>query len=64
LFAWKLRYFPALVAEYVSSSIEADFIRHHFLYTLNTLLDESGLSDLLQTEWFTHETPKRSKSFR
>lgn len=59
-----LRYFPALAAEYASSSIEVDFISHHFRHTLNTLLDEGGLSDLLQTEWFGRTNPRDTKAYQ
>lgn len=59
-----LRYFPALAAEYASSSIEVDFTSHHFRHTLNTLLDEGGLSDLLQTEWFGRTNPRDTKAYQ
>lgn len=59
-----LRYFPELAAEYASSSIEVDFTSHHFRHTLNTLLDEGGLSDLLQTEWFGRSNPRDTKAYQ
>ncbi|BFM08912.1 hypothetical protein [Halioxenophilus aromaticivorans] len=59
-----LRYFPSLAAEYASSSIEVDFTSHHFRHTLNTLLDEGGLSDLLQTEWFGRTNPRDTKAYQ
>ncbi len=59
-----LRYFSALAAEYTSRSIEVDFTSHHFRHTLNTLLDEGGLSDLLQTEWFGRTNPKDTKAYQ
>jgi len=59
-----LRYFPALAAEYVSSSIVVDFTSHNFRHTLNTLLDEGGLSDLLQTEWFGRTNPGDTKAYQ
>ena len=49
MFTTFLRYFPKLAEEYASSSLEVDFTSHHFRHTLNTLMDEGGLSDLLQT---------------
>jgi integrase len=64
MFTTFLRYFPALAAEYASSSIEVDFTSHHFRHTLNTLLDEGGLSDLLQTEWFGRTNPKDTKAYQ
>lgn len=64
MFATFLRYFPQLAAEYASSSIEVDFTSHHFRHTLNTLLDEGGLSDLLQTEWFGRTNPRDTKAYQ
>jgi hypothetical protein len=59
-----LRYFPALAEEYASSSIEVDFTSHHFRHTLNTLLDEGGLSDLLQTAWFDRSNSRDTKAYQ
>lgn len=64
MFTTFLRYFPALAAEYASSNIEVDFTSHHFRHTLNTLLDEGGLSDLLQTEWFGRTNPRDTKAYQ
>lgn len=64
MFTTFLRYFPALVAKYASSEIEVDFTSHHFRHTLNTLLDEGGLSDLLQTEWFGRTNPRDTKAYK
>lgn len=59
-----LRYFPELARIYASSSIKVDFTSHHFRHTLNTLLDEGGLSDLLQTEWFGRSNPRDTKAYQ
>ena len=59
-----LRYFPALAKEYAHASIEVDFTSHHFRHTLNTLLDEGGLSDLLQTEWFGRSNQRDTKAYQ
>lgn len=64
MFTTFLRYFPELSAEYASSSIEVNFTSHHFRHTLNTLLDEGGLSDLLQTEWFGRSNPAHTKAYQ
>lgn len=64
MFTTFLRYFPALAAEYASNSIEVDFTSHHFRHTFNTLLDEGGLSDLLQTEWFGRTNPRDTKAYQ
>lgn len=59
-----LRSFPDLATEYASSSIEVNFNSHHFRHTLNTLLDEGGLSDLLQTEWFGRSNARDTKAYQ
>lgn len=59
-----LRYFPALAEEYASGSIDVDFTSHHFRHTLNTLLDEGGLSDLLQTQWFGRTNTRDTKAYQ
>lgn len=64
MFSTFLRYFPDLAAEYASASVEVDFTSHHFRHTLNTLLDEGGLSDLLQTEWFGRTNPRDTKAYQ
>lgn len=64
MFTTFLRYFHALADEYASNSIEVDFSSHHFRHTLNTLLDEGGLSDLLQTEWFGRTNPRDTKAYQ
>ncbi len=64
MFSTFMRYFPELASKYASSSIEVDFTSHHFRHTLNTLLDEGGLSDLLQTEWFGRTNPKDTKAYQ
>ncbi|ENE0620206.1 TPA: integrase [Escherichia coli] len=64
MFSTFLRYFPDLAAEYASASVEVDFTSHHFRHTLNTLLDEGGLSDLLQTEWFGRTNSRDTKAYQ
>jgi hypothetical protein len=59
-----MRYLPELSEKYASSSIEVDFTSHHFRHTMNTLLDEGGLSDLLQTEWFGRSNPNDTKAYQ
>lgn len=59
-----LRYFPDLAKQYASSSIEVDFTSHHFRHTLNTMLDEGGLTDLLQTAWFGRTNPMDTKAYQ
>lgn len=59
-----LRYFPELSKEYASEHTEVDFTSHKFRHTMNTLLDEGGLSDLLQTEWFGRSNPRDTKAYQ
>ncbi|WP_201556192.1 integrase [Psychrobacter immobilis] len=59
-----LRYFPELSKEYASRYTEVDFTSHQFRHTMNTLLDEGGLSDLLQTEWFGRSNPRDTKAYQ
>ena len=59
-----LRYLDDLIEKYASSSINTNFTSHHFRHTLNTLLDEGGLSDLLQTEWFGRKNPRDTKAYQ
>ena len=64
MFSTFLRYFPVLAENYASGNLEVDFTSHHFRHTLNTLLDEGGLSDLLQTEWFGRTHPRDTKAYQ
>lgn len=59
-----LRYLPELAREYASQYISVDFNSHHFRHTMNTLLDEGGLSDLLQTEWFGRKNSRDTKAYQ
>lgn len=59
-----LRYFPELSKEYASKYTEVEFTSHQFRHTMNTLLDEGGLSDLLQTEWFGRSNPRDTKAYQ
>ncbi|MBP2280189.1 hypothetical protein H4W00_001002 [Psychrobacter sp. PL19] len=59
-----LRYFPKLTKEYASKSTSIEFTSHNFRHTMNTLLDEGGLSDLLQTEWFGRTNPRDTKAYQ
>lgn len=64
MFTTFMRYLPSLATQYASCSIEVDFTSHHFRHTLNTLLDEGGLSDLLQTEWFGRTNSRDTKVYQ
>ena len=59
-----LRYLDDLVKEDVGLEDIPEFTTHDFRHTLNTMLDEGGLSDLLQTEWFGRSDPKDTKAYQ
>lgn len=59
-----LRYLDDLVEEYVGVESIPEFTTHAFRHTLNTMLDEGGLSDLLQTEWFGRSDPNDTKAYQ
>lgn len=59
-----LRYIDDLVAQYGGLEDIPEFTTHDFRHTLNTMLDEGGLSDLLQTEWFGRSDPKDTKAYQ
>lgn len=59
-----LNFFEDFAQEFAESFTETDFTTHHFRHTLNTLLDEGGLSDLLQTEWFGRKNPLDTKAYQ
>ena len=40
------------------------FTSHQFRHTLNTLLDEGRLSDLMQTKWFNRKNPRDTKAYQ
>lgn len=53
-----------LVKQYHSADALARFTTHQFRHTLNTLLDEGGLSDLMQTKWFNRSNPRDTKVYQ
>lgn len=59
-----LRYIDDLVTEFVGLEDIPEFTTHDFRHTLNTMLDEGGLSDLLQTEWFGRSDPQDTKAYQ
>ena len=54
---------PKLAEEFCSGQIQS-FNTHNFRHTINTLLDDGGLTDLLQTEWFGRENPRDTKAYQ
>jgi len=59
-----IRYLPKLAEEFGTTDINLDFNSHGFRHTINTLLDEGGLSDLMQTEWFGRTNPIDTKAYQ
>lgn len=53
-----------LVEQYVGQDLKLKFTSHQFRHTLNTLLDEGGLSDLMQTHWFNRSSPRDTKAYQ
>ncbi|MDI5922516.1 hypothetical protein QLQ86_17175 [Halomonas sp. LR5S13] len=53
-----------LVEEYCQAESLSKFTSHQFRHTLNTLVDEGGLSDALQTEWFGRKNPVDTKAYQ
>ncbi|WP_313659385.1 integrase [Acinetobacter variabilis] len=59
-----LRYIDNLITEFVGLEDIPEFTTHDFRHTLNTMLDEGGLSDLLQTKWFGRSDSKDTKAYQ
>lgn len=53
-----------LIEQYHSGGEIDRFTSHQFRHTLNTLLDEGGLSDLMQTKWFNRKSPRDTKAYQ
>ena len=49
-----------------ASTIEVriDFTSHAFRHTINTMLDEGGLPELLQTDWFGRKNARDTKAYQ
>ena len=54
----------ALVREYVSSELTLKLTSHQFRHTINTLADEGGLNELMQTSWFDRSNPRDTKYYQ
>lgn len=53
-----IRILPQLAKEFAPEiEVSIDFSSHAFRHTINTLLDEGGLPELLQTDWFGRKNP-------
>lgn len=62
---WITRQLPTLAQEHAQEvSADLDFTSHMFRHTLNTLLDEGGLPELIQTQWFGRENQRDNKAYQ
>ena len=46
------------------SEVRIDFTSHAFRHTINTMLDEGGLPELLQTDWFGRKNARDTKAYQ
>jgi hypothetical protein len=62
---WVERRLPALAETYAPDFAESiDFKSHQFRHTINTLLDEGGLPELMQTRWFLRKNKRDTKAYQ
>lgn len=59
------RALPQLAKEFAPEiGAKIDFTSHAFRHTINTLLDEGGVPELLQTDWFGRNNPRDTKAYQ
>lgn len=65
MFATFLRdHLEPLAAEYCGSNVKSDFSSHDFRHTINTLLNDGGMSDFVQTKWFGRKYANDTKAYQ
>jgi site-specific recombinase XerD len=65
MFATFLRdHLEPLTAEYGGGSVKPDFSSHDFRHTINTLLNDGGMSDYVQTKWFGRKYANDTKAYQ
>ncbi|WP_153005854.1 integrase [Pseudomonas sp. SC11] len=57
-------HFEALAAEYAADGIGPNFSSHDFRHTINTLLNDGGMSDYVQTKWFGRKYVYDTKAYQ
>ncbi|MGM0987751.1 MAG: integrase [Pseudomonadota bacterium] len=57
-------YLGDLVDQFCQYELKSKFTSHQFRHTINTMVDEGGLSDSLQTEWFGRKNPGDTKAYQ
>lgn len=59
------RVLPKLAREFAPDiEVRIDFTSHAFRHTINTMLDEGGLPELLQTDWFGRKNARDTKAYQ
>ncbi|WP_122468447.1 integrase [Pseudomonas viridiflava] len=65
MFATFLRdHLEPLAAEYCGSNVKPDFSSHDFRHTINTLLNDGGMSNFVQTKWFGRKYANDTKAYQ
>jgi len=53
-----------LTSEYGGGNVTPDFSSHDFRHTINTLLNDGGMSDYVQTKWFGRKYANDTKAYQ
>jgi integrase len=62
---WIERTLPMLAEEYAPEvAAEISLTSHAFRHTMNHLLDQGGLSELIQTSWFGRANPRDTRAYQ
>lgn len=65
MFATFLRdHLEPLAAKYCDDSVKPNFSSHDFRHTINTLLNDGGMSDFVQTKWFGRKYANDTKAYQ
>ena len=54
----------SLTSEYGGGNVKPDFSSHDFRHTINTLLNDGGMSDYVQTKWFGRKYANDTKAYQ
>lgn len=65
MFATFLRdHLESLAATHCDNSMKPNFSSHNFRHTINTLLNDGGMSDFVQTKWFGRKYANDTKAYQ
>ncbi|PPS24872.1 hypothetical protein BVY11_26225 [Pseudomonas amygdali pv. morsprunorum] len=65
MFATFLRdHLESLAATHCDNSLKPNFSSHKFRHTINTLLNDGGMSDFVQTKWFGRKYANDTKAYQ